>query len=84
MNGFLRIRHNLQKMKIFIIFRVDAECSSDHCVRARVPATIGHGSKWNTNRVLGNICVVADCRSVNWESICVYIIISVNEECCLN
>jgi hypothetical protein len=68
MNGFLRIRHCLHKIK-HIRFRVDAECSSDHWFRARVPATIGHGSKWNTNRVLGNICVVADCRSVCWESI---------------
>jgi hypothetical protein len=48
-----------------------------------VPATIGHGAKLNTNRVLDNICAVADCHSVIWESICPTII-SVYEECCLD
>ena len=62
MNGFLRKRHSLYKMKIICI-GVDAECRTDQFVRARVPATIGHGSKWNTNRVLGNICVVAEGHS---------------------
>ena len=81
MNGFLRIRHCLQKIKI-IRFRVDAECRTDHWVRARVPATIGHCSKWHTNRVLGNIRIVSDCRGVIWES--ALGIISVYKECCLD
>ncbi len=82
LNSFLRKSHYLHKTKI-CRFRVDSKCRTDHWVRATVPATIGHGSKWNTNRVLGNICIVADCRNEKWESIPTTIIF-VNEKCCLD
>jgi hypothetical protein len=57
-NSFVRIRHYLNKSKPFYI-RVNAERCTDHLVKARVPATVGHSSKWHTNRVLGYIRIVS-------------------------
>ena len=59
----------------------NSECSADHQVWTYVPATINQTTKRYTNRVQGDVCIVADSRSVGRWSIEV-IIISVKEQYC--